>query len=296
MAQVYLSWGVATISKYTSDVYHISDQAIMIVESGGNVSALVSSGASVYVSSGGYLYGPSFDSATQLDVLLGGTVEFGDFESGADVYFREGSFLDCGIASSGGIVRVSGGRVDDLELRDDAKLILSSYSSGGSFCRGVANGIDVKYKGAYMAVYSGADAYTTVVSSGASLYIDKGGYAYNTSVCALGKMTIASGGTATSTTIASGASMNLYSGGYAGSNYISSGGRVDVWNNGIVSNTYIERDATMNVSSGGTALKTTVSTATRRMTCLSVSIRPACSGTIPAATRVSGSRWAAAST
>ena len=65
MAQVYLSWGINTISKYTSDVYHISDQAIMIVESGGSVRALVSSGASVYVSSGGYLDADYFDSGTQ---------------------------------------------------------------------------------------------------------------------------------------------------------------------------------------------------------------------------------------
>ena len=260
MAQVYLSWGIATISKYTSDVYHISDQAIMIVESGGNVSALVSSGASVYVSSGGYLFGPSFDSATQLDVLLGGTVEFGDFESGADVYFREGSILSRGFASSGGIVRVSGGNVYDFELRSDAKLIVS----GGSFYRGYARGIDVKYKGAYMALFS-ADASATKVSSGASLYIDKGGCAYSTTLYSFGKMTIASGGTAISNTINSGASMNLYSGGYARSNYISSGGRVDVWNNGIVSMSYLSNSATMNVSSGGTALKTTVSAGTLKV-------------------------------
>ena len=254
MAQVYLSWGINTISKYTSDVYHISDQAIMIVESGGSVRALVSSGASVYVSSGGYLDADFFDSGTQLVVLLGGHVTYGYFESGADVSFREGSTLSRGTASSGGIVRVSGGNVYDFELRSDAKLIVS----GDSFYRGYARGIDVKYKGAYMAVYS-ADANATKVSSGASLYIDKGGYAYNTSVYSSGKMTIASGGTAISNTINSGASMNLYSGGYAGSNYISSGGRVDVWNNGIVSMSYLSRSATMNVSSGGTALKTTLS-------------------------------------
>ena len=257
MAQVYLSWGINTISKYTSDVYHISDQAIMIVESGGSVRALVSSGASVYVSSGGYLYADSFDSGTQLVVLLGGHVTYGHFEGGADVSFREGSILSRGTTSSGGIVRVSGGNVYDFTLRNDAKLILSSYSSGGSLYRGYANSIDVKYKGAYMALFS-ADAYATKVSSGASLYIDKGGYAAYTSVYSFGKMTIASGGTATSTTIVSGASLNLYSGGYAGSNYISSGGRVDVWNNGTVFNTYLSYSATMNVSSGGTALKTTV--------------------------------------
>ena len=136
------------------------------------------------------------------------------------------------------------------------------------------------------------------------MYVYSGGVASSTSINEGGWMEVSSGGRAISTTLNSGLWIAVRVGATATDTKIFSAG---AFFSGTMSRTSIRNGGSAFVKDGGKAFDNIVlsggelfvdpgGTATRRTTCWSGSIRPACSATTAAATRRSGSRWAAAST
>ena len=219
MAHHYVSSGISTITKSSSDTYTVNGSGALYISSGGRVN-------NTNVRASGYVRVYNSGIASNTVVSSGGVLQI---ESGGSTYsdFVENSghyiVYSGGIASSmtmisGGSAAVYGGLLYNAEVQGGI-LILNPVSGGSGYS--YAYNTVLKYIG-IMTVGSGARTLSATISSGASMRVLYGGLVSSTIVSSRGLFD--NTGSAFDTVVSSGGRMFVSSGGYASNTKVISGG------------------------------------------------------------------------
>lgn len=214
----------------------------LYVSSGGSVSAAVSSGGQIHVSSGG--------KAASSTVLTGGSM----------TVYRGGSAANTMIAANGGLVISSGGNAAGTIVSSGGSMIVSNG--------GLADNTVVSSRGNFY-VSSGGSAISTLISGGNGWFYDD---AYISSAAVVsgnihlfgaaavsflsaystGSARVASGAIVKSAVSLSGGIISVENSGTVSALKISSGGAATIWSGGIVKDLVISSGGSMNLKFGGT--------------------------------------------
>ena len=184
---------------------------------------IVSSGGTLYVSSGGILENSVISASGGL-VVSGGIVSNGIIIGNQALIYDGGRHIDC-VVSSGGRIWLAGGQAIDAMVSAGGNMEVRSYGSDLSYASGAqifsGGGLDV-YNSSFAdgtVIHTGGHAYVrnfgvasgTLLESGALMYAYSSGMAHNTIVS--GIVRAYGGGVLSGIDVISGGQVSTYSGG-----------------------------------------------------------------------------------
>ena len=199
----------------------------------------VYSGGSVYVFSGGSMYGVNLYSSGRLVVYDGGKVDQLFYNAkGAAFISSGGTLTNTTVNSSGTLTVYAGGNVTNVELKNGGTL---------QYYGGTCYNVKVLYGGS-VTIQSGA-VLNNHIASGGNITVNKGGIASSCITKSGGVLHVR--GSANDTSLMTNGSMYVYKDGIAANTVTSYGAKLLVM--GEITNTNMQRGTVTSVYSGGVA-------------------------------------------